>query len=108
MSEGQVIDAILAEAIKAVFSEYVDAHGLDEIAEIFARGVRIEVGDMLPSSTYAERLERVPPVWNKAFEVNAADDAAVRASCIEFVLAGLYATDRISRAERHGRIEYEF
>jgi magnesium chelatase subunit I len=107
MSEGQVLDAILAEAIKSVFNEYVDAHGLDEIAEIFARGVRIEVGDMLPSSAYAERLQRVPPVWEKAFEVNAAEDAAVRASCIEFVLAGLYATDRISRAERHGRIEYE-
>jgi magnesium chelatase subunit I len=31
----------------------------------------------------------------------------VRASCIEFVLAGLYATDQISRSQRHGRIVYE-
>ena len=28
-------------------------------------------------------------------------------SCVEFVLAGLYATDRISRAQQHGRIVYE-
>jgi magnesium chelatase subunit I len=69
--------------------------------------VKIEVGDMLPSSVYAERLERVPPAWNKAFEVNSASDPAMRASCVEFVLAGLYATDRISRAQRHGRIVYE-
>ena len=107
MTEKQVIDAIVAEAIKTVFGEYVDEHGLAEIADIFAKGVKVEVGDMLPSSAYAERLKRVPPAWQKAFEVNAAENAAVRASCVEFVLAGLYVTDRISRATHHGRIVYE-
>jgi len=107
MSERQVIDAILAEAIKTVFEEYVDEHGLGDIGDIFAKGVKIEVGDMLPSSAYAERMQRVPPAWAKAFEVNAAEDEAVRASCVEFVLAGLYVTNRISRSQRHGRISYE-
>jgi magnesium chelatase subunit I len=107
MSERQVLDAIMAEAVGDVFSEYVERHGLAEIAEIFARGVKVEVVDMLPSSHYAERLKRVPPVWEKAFEVNAGTDAAVRASCVEFVLAGLYAGDRVSRSQHHGRIVYE-
>ncbi|MEE9128835.1 MAG: magnesium chelatase [Phycisphaerales bacterium] len=107
MTERQVIDAITAEAIQTIFEEYVDEHGLGEISDIFAQGVKIEVGDMLPSSAYAERLERVPPVWEKAFEVNPAESPAVRASCVEFVLAGLYVTDRISRSQRHGRITYE-
>ncbi|MEX0677676.1 MAG: magnesium chelatase [Pirellulales bacterium] len=107
MSERQVLDAILAEAIRTVFEEYVDRHGLEEIAEIFSQGVKIEVGDMLPSSHYAQRLARVPPAWEKAFEVNASSDPAVRASCVEFVLAGLYASDRISRAQHRGRIVYE-
>lgn len=107
MSERQVLDAVVAEAIATVFSEYVDKHGLAEIAEIFSQGVKIEVGDMLPSSHYAALVKRVPPVWEKAFEVNASDNEAVRASCIEFVLAGLYATDRISRSQQRGRIVYE-
>ncbi len=107
MSERQVLEAIQAEAVRDVFAEYVDRHGLEEIAGLFARGVKIEVGDMLPSTCYVERLKRVPPAWDKAFEVNAAADPAVRASCVEFVLAGLYATDRISRAQHHGRIVYE-
>src|SRR5262249_38131604 len=107
MSERQVLDAVMAEAIKKGFEEYVDKHGLDEIAKIFSEGVKIEVGDMLPSAHYAERLKRVPPAWDKAFEVNAATDAAVRASCVEFVLAGLYATDQISRNQHHGRVVYE-
>lgn len=107
LSEHQVLDALLADAVKHVFEEYVERHGLDEIARIFGEGVKIEVGDVLPSEQYAERLKRVPPAWDKAFEVHASSDAAMRASCVEFVLAGLHATDHISRSERHGRIEYE-
>ncbi len=107
MSERQVLDAVLADAISTVFKEYVDKHGLSEIAEIFSHGVKIEVGDMLPSSHYAALIKRVPPVWDKAFEVNASENEAVRASCVEFVLAGLYATDQISRSQHRGRIVYE-
>jgi magnesium chelatase subunit I len=107
MSEKQVLDALLAEAIRVVFEEYVEKTGLEEIAQVFGRGIKIEVGDMLPSSHYAERLKRVPKAWEKAFEVNPAENDAVRASCVEFVLAGLYSTDRISRSAKHGRITYE-
>ena len=107
MSEKQVLESIIAEAIGTVFEEYVDKHGLDEIADLFSKGVKLEVGDMLPSSDYAKRLKRVPKAWEKAFEVNAGESDAVRASCVEFVLAGLYAGDRISRSARHGRITYE-
>jgi magnesium chelatase subunit I len=107
MSEKQVLEAIIAEAIRLVFEEYVEKAGLDEIAGVFSKGVKIEVGDLLPSSHYAERLKRVPKAWEKAFEVNPSENEAVRASCVEFVLAGLYATDRISRSQKHGRITYE-
>src|SRR5437868_4563096 len=78
MSEKQVLEALLAEAIKVVFEEYVSKHGLQEIVDVFGKGVRIEVGDMLPSSQYAERLRRVPRAWEKAFEVNAGTSDAVR------------------------------
>ena len=107
MSERQVIEAVMAEAIQTVFNEYVEKNGLDEIVQVFGKGVKIEVGDLLPSSHYADRLKRVPKAWEKAFEVNPSASEAVRASCIEFVLAGLYASDRISRSQRHGRITYE-
>jgi magnesium chelatase subunit I len=107
MTERQVIEAVIAEAIRKVFDEYVEKHGLDEIVQVFGKGVKIEVGDMLPSSQYAERLKRVPKAWEKAFEVNPSASEAVRASCIEFVLAGLYSSDRISRSQKHGRITYE-
>ncbi len=107
MSERKVLDALIASSIKTVFESYVGEFGLGEIAEIFSKGVRIEVGDLLPSESYAERLKHVPPIWDKAFEINASENTAVRASCIEFVLAGLYSIDRISRASKHGKVQYE-
>ena len=54
-----------------------------------------------------ERYEDAQATWEKAFELNAGATDAIRASCVEFVLAGLYASDRISRATRHGRMTYE-
>ncbi|NBX25606.1 MAG: magnesium chelatase [Planctomycetes bacterium] len=108
MGERQVIEAIVAEAVGTVFKEYVDQHGLDGIADAFRKGVRIEVGELVPSGQYAERLQAVPEAWDKAFEVNASGDPAVRASCVEFVLAGLWAGDQVSRVVKHGRTSYQF
>ncbi|MBK9121118.1 MAG: magnesium chelatase [Phycisphaerales bacterium] len=107
LSEPQVLEAVQNAAIKQVFDEYVDRHGLEEIADVFGKGVKVEVGTLLPSGHYAERLKRVPPAWAKAFEVSAATDSAMRASCVEFVLAGLYAHEKISRSARHGVIRYD-
>src|SRR5207249_3740789 len=44
MSERQVLDAIQAEAIRTVFEEYTDKHGMHEIVDVFSKGVKIEVG----------------------------------------------------------------
>ncbi len=107
MTERQVFDGILADAIATVFGEYVEQHGLDEIADAFRDGIKIEVGDSVPSAAYESIVGEIPAVWEKAFEVNPAHDPAVRASCIEFVLAGLHATERISRLELHGRTIYD-
>src|SRR6516165_6718397 len=41
MSERQVLEAIQAEAIGKVFGEYVDKHGLEEVVEVFGKGVKI-------------------------------------------------------------------
>jgi len=107
MTERQVLDAVIAEAVATVFEEYVEKHGLDGIAKVFGEGVKVEVGDMVPSTAYENIIADVPAIWEKAFEVNASQDPAIRASCLEFVLAGLYATDKISRLQQHGHTIYD-
>ena len=74
---------------------------------MFGEGVKVEGGDMVPSAAYETLVADVPAVWERAFEVNASQDPAIRASCIEFILAGLYATERISRLQQHGHTIYD-
>jgi magnesium chelatase subunit I len=107
LSERQVLDAIVAEAVGTVFGEYVERHSLDGIAKVFSEGMKIEVGDAVPSADYRRIVSDIPELWDRAFEVNVAADPAVRASCIEFVLAGLWASERISRLQSHGRTIYD-
>jgi len=107
MGEKQVLDSVIAEAIRTVFDEYVSKSGLDTITGLFAKGVRLEVGDQVPSARYSKIVRHVPEIWDKAFEVNASGDDAVRASCVEFVLAGMYSRDMISRSQTYGRCSYE-
>ncbi len=107
LSERQVLDAIIAEAVGTVFGEYVERHSLDGIAKVFSEGMKIEVGDAVPSADYRRIVSDIPELWERAFEVNVAADPAVRASCIEFVLAGLWASERISRLQSHGRTIYD-
>ena len=107
LSERQLLDAIVSEAIAEVFGEYVEKHSLEGLARVFGEGMRVEVGDAVPSADYRKIVADVPEVWERAFEVNAAADPAVRASCIEFVLAGLWANEKVSRVQSHGRTIYD-
>ncbi|MFQ5425251.1 MAG: magnesium chelatase, partial [Phycisphaerae bacterium] len=76
MEEQQVLEAVAVTAIRQVFDEYCERSGFDAMTDVFGKGVKIDVGDMLPSSQYAERLKRVPPAWEKAFEINRSADPA--------------------------------
>src|SRR2546421_10061803 len=60
MNEKQVLEAVLADAVKTVFEEDGDKNGLEEIASGFGKGVEVVVGELLPSAQYAERLRRGP------------------------------------------------
>ena len=62
---------------------------------------------MLRVRDLAVDIQGSPVLRGASFEVNAGESDSLRASCLEFILAGLHATDRISRAIKHGRIVYE-
>ena len=107
MSERQVLDAVMAEAIRKVFEEYVDRHGLDEIAQDFRR--RGEDRSRRHAAVVAVR--RAPEARAAGLGQGVRGQRRRRPGgarrCVEFVLAGLYATDQISRSQHHGRMVYE-
>ncbi len=107
MTERQVLDAILAEAIRDVFDEYVDRHGLDEIAEIFGQG-REDRG---------RRHAALEPV-RRAAEARAArlgqglrgERLAATRRCGPRASSSCWPActpPTASRAQQHGRIVYE-
>jgi magnesium chelatase subunit I len=101
---------LYASSLGKLELDLMGSHQLSErqvLDAIIAEGMKIEVGDAVPSADYRSIVADVPALWEKAFEVNAAKDPAVRASCIEFILAGLYATERISRIQSHGHTIYD-
>ncbi len=94
MSERQVLDAIVAEAIKDVFEEYVERHGLDEIGEIFRAG-REDRG---------RRPAAFEPICPAAQARPAGVGQGVRGQCLgRRGGAGLVRRVRAGRALRHGQ-----
>ncbi|MDP1560699.1 MAG: hypothetical protein Q8M16_04825 [Pirellulaceae bacterium] len=59
------------------------------------------------SAQYKERLGDLPEIWDKAFEVSAAQNPAVQATCAELVLAGLHSLEKVSRSTHFGGSVYE-
>ena len=74
----------------------------EDIASVVARWTGIPVSRLLEGE-----VEKLIHMEQRLHDRVIGQDEAVRASCIEFVLAGLYATDRISRSQHRGRIVYE-
>ena len=108
MSERQVLDAIIAEAITMVFEEYVDEHGLDEIAEIFGKGVKIEVGDMLPSQALRRAAQARAARLGQGLRGERLRRPR-RAGLLRRVRPGrpLRHSTRSAAAQQHGRMVYE-
>jgi len=69
MSEKQVLESILADAVGKVFSEYVDKAGLDNIVEVFNKGSGyLPRGPRHSKSIRPKTLPFGHPVWNSCWQ----------------------------------------
>lgn len=97
ISEFQVINRIIETAVRKVFEERLEGDRLDEVAEAVTAGVTVETGDMIPSGDYKEIISQIPQLWEPVHALGGDENDQARASCLEFVLEGLYLSDRLSR-----------
>ena len=63
-------------------------------------------GSASTERTYIHRLPLLP-IRNLSPLALSHHEAITRSSCVEFILAGLYAMEKISRGQQHGRMVYE-
>lgn len=106
VSEVHVITRVLEKAVRVVFDEYFAKEDFRSLVAAFKGQTVLKTSDRLPAAEYTRMLDRIPQLWEPVHVLNGHGSDALRASCIELVLEGLYVTQQISRTRSGDLVEY--
>jgi magnesium chelatase subunit I len=101
--EERVVERLISKALHATFSRRASLDELDGVVEAFEDGFTLEAGDRTPSREYLVWMREVPGLADAvrglgAFDVtDGAEEPAVVASAIEFLLEGLHLSRRLNK-----------
>ena len=101
--EERVVERLITKALHATFGRRVDLDDLDEVVEAFEEGFNVETGDRIPSREYVRWAREVPGLEDAARRLGAfdatdgAEEPAVLASAVEFLLEGLHLARRLNK-----------
>lgn len=96
-TDEEVIERIVGESIREVFTLEVDTIILDPLVKAIKNGVNVEVSDTKPSIGYLDLLSRVDGVQDVVGSLTEGEDPADVASAIEFLLEGLFRTRAVGK-----------
>jgi magnesium chelatase subunit I len=101
--EERIVERLITKALFTTFGRTVDVDELDEVVLSFEDGLVIETGDRVPSRDYVRWMAETPGLHEAvrrlgAFDVtDGAEEPAVVASAVEFLLEGLHLSRRINK-----------
>ncbi|HMB96134.1 MAG TPA: sigma 54-interacting transcriptional regulator, partial [Tepidisphaeraceae bacterium] len=107
-AEDKLIQSLVGEAVKNVFSRYSDVSEFELIAEQFKGNLTFPAGDDLSANEFVANMKAVKGLPQaavklaKEIEADAGDDA-VLAGMGEFVLEALYVNNRLSKYNSKGK-----
>ncbi len=113
--EDKLIHRIIGEAVKNIFTIYVDIRELRPAVDYFDSGRSVELGDGLPAKSVLERIAKVPGLRDRADELvrktspGLTDRDALpfaAASAVEFLLEGLHVHNKLNKAVKEGATSY--
>jgi magnesium chelatase subunit I len=110
--EERIVERLITKALYATFSRYGAIDELDPVVEAFEEGFTVETGDRTPSREYVAWMREVPGMTEAvrrlgAFDVtDGAEEPAVVASAVEFLLEGLHLARRINKDRIPGGTVY--
>jgi magnesium chelatase subunit I len=110
--EERVVERVITKALYATFNRRVTLDDLDPIVEAFEDGFTIETGERTPSREYVAWLREVPGLDDAVaqlgtFDVtDGAEQPAVVASAVEFLLEGLHLARRLNNERVAGGTVY--
>jgi magnesium chelatase subunit I len=110
--EERIVERLINKATYAVFTRNVSLDDLEGVVEAFDDGFIIETGERTPSREYVAWEREVPGMREavrrlEAFDVtDGAEEPAVVASAVEFLLEGLHLARRLNKERVAGGTIY--
>ena len=101
--EERIVERLITKALFATFNRLVSIEDLEQVVDAFDEGFSVEIGDRTPSREYLAWMREVPGMGEAvrglgAFDVtDGAEEPAVVASAVEFLLEGLHLARRINK-----------
>jgi magnesium chelatase subunit I len=106
-NEADIVDDLAKRAIKTVFDEHFQVEELSSLVESFNSGIGAEVSPVLPSSEYLDIYERITGMKEAASTLIDTDDPGDISSAVEFVLDGLFLSNKLNREEKGEGLIYK-
>ena len=110
--EERVVERLITKALYSTFNRRVTLDDLEPIVEAFEDGFIVEAGERTPSREYVSWLREVPGMDDAVaglgtFDVtDGAEEPAVVASAVEFLLEGLHLARRLNKERIAGGTVY--
>ena len=110
--EERIVERLITKALYATFNRHVTIDDLDPVVDAFKEGFIVEIGDGTPSREYVAWAREVPGLSEAvrrlgAFEFSdGAEEPAVVASAVEFLLEGLHLSRRLNKERVAGATVY--
>jgi magnesium chelatase subunit I len=110
--EDRIVERLITKALFATFNRRASLDELEPVVEAFEEGFVVETGDRIPSREYVAWMREVPGLAESvrrlgAFDVtDGAEEPAVVASAVEFVLEGLHLARRLNKERVPGGTVY--
>jgi magnesium chelatase subunit I len=110
--EERIVERLITKALHATFNRRVSLDDLEGVVEAFEDGFSVETGDRTPSREYVAWMREVPGLAASVRRLNAfdvtdgAEEPAVVASAVEFLLEGLHLARRLNKDRIPGGTVY--
>src|SRR6187402_2362893 len=101
--EERIVERLITKALHATFSRHASLDDLEGVVDAFEDGFTMETGDRTPSREYVAWMREVPGLSMAVHDLGAfdvtdgAEEPAVVASGVEFILEGLHLARRINK-----------
>ncbi len=111
-SEERIVERLVTKAVFATFNRLASLDQLAPVIEAFEGGLVVETGESVPSARYLPWMRDVPALRDAVTALgtfdatDGAEDPAVVASAVEFLLEGLHLHRRINKDRGRGGVAY--